>query len=242
MKSCLCFAVAMLSVTPGWAGEGEQRRSLNRLERVTGGSADHYQSVVSPAHDEVFFSRGWKLSTQIYRQSLGPVALGGGMKPWAPEDFDSKDPALSPSGTQLAYVSFRSHARGQICIEPTARPLALGDRCLAPGRGNVSQPTWYGEDEVLYLAAEPGSVLQQLIRHNLTTDEQEVVVKDSIFAFTVHPSGRYVVYTSQPKPGDKTPVAKPPTSIAGADDDFDDTEDDMREKINIKVIEGLKNS
>ena len=107
-SSLLLLTFCATSVQANEAGE---RRSLNRLERVTGGSSDHYQSSVTPGEDEVFFSRGWKLSTQIYRQSLGPVALGGGMQPWAPDDFDTKDPALSPSGKQIAYVSFRSHAR-----------------------------------------------------------------------------------------------------------------------------------
>ena len=157
------------------------------LERVTVGPSDNYQAQVDASQQQLVFTRSQNLLSGIWLQQLET----GSSRALLPADHDSKDPALSPDGKQLAMTLFRFDAPGDICIQ-SLQDGALN--CLQQPGSREGSPFWINNRQLGYLQTHPLTRQTELKIHNLDSQQATPLLKGHISAPSASSDGQWLVY------------------------------------------------
>lgn len=90
----------------------QQKNEFILPRRLTVGPGDHFQTAFLEGQQMIYYSASVNMAVKIMSQDL----LTGRSKPLLEEIYDSKDPVLDESGSRLAFTSYQSDARGDICV------------------------------------------------------------------------------------------------------------------------------
>ena len=121
-----------------------QKHELILPERITIGASDNFQAVPSADEARIYHSGSSNLAVRLYVQDTAQ----GFTKPLLDERFDSKDPALSPSGERMLFTHFGRDSRGDICA------FELKDkkiRCFSNRTTEDQQGFWIDEERIGFL-------------------------------------------------------------------------------------------
>jgi len=182
------------SVTAFAAAEVRMPR-LENLEKLTVGPDNHFQVAISPSEERIYFTRSRNLATRLFWRGLKGFQALGVVEPFVKAEFDTKDPSISPDGTRIAYTSYESQARGDVCVQNISdgkgTPLACADE-----RATSEQPFWLGNQRIAFIRRPTGSNLAQLVSFDLTTREKKVLFEDQILSAHADSASRWIVYSS----------------------------------------------
>ncbi|MFK7160778.1 hypothetical protein V6U78_06980 [Marinospirillum sp. MEB164] len=183
------YLIAALSLTPlasALAQEVDWRHNrLLSLEKITVGPADNYQSQLDG--QRLFFTRHANLLPQLMEQQRAD----GRLRQLLPDEYDSKDPALSPDGRWLALTSFRRSALGDICLIDPNRPRS-SFRCLTSADQRQRHPFWLDANTLGFVQTQGDQ--QQIWAYHLPSDQQELLLAGQFAAVNASPDGRYLIY------------------------------------------------
>jgi hypothetical protein len=94
------------------AASGPQPRAVRVPARVTAGASDQLLGDLAPNGHDLYFVSDRDATTQVYMQDLrrgGPTLVFD-------HDGDATHPRVSPDGSRLLYISFKSDATGDACV------------------------------------------------------------------------------------------------------------------------------
>lgn len=167
------------------------------LEKITVGPVDNYQAVIDESKGALFFTRHQNLLSNLVKQDL----TTGITQYLLPNDYDSKDPALSPDASQLAVTLFRFDALGDVCL----LPLKQGElKCITKSGSREWQPFWVSNNQVGYLRQSISQATTQLVIHSLTNNSDQVIVSGQLSAPAASTHGQWLIYNreaTQQQPG-----------------------------------------
>ena len=197
------FFVATLALFPlfsAWNMEATAAAELRMprletLEKLTVGPDNHFQVAVSPSEERIYFTRSTNLATRLFWRGLKGYQALGQVEPFVKAEFDTKDPALSPDGLRIAFTSFESQARGDICVQNVASNGAANSLC-ADEKSASEQPFWLGNQKVGYIRRPTGSNKSQLVVFDLSSREKKVLFEDQILSAHADSASRWIVYSS----------------------------------------------
>lgn len=168
---------------------------LESLEKLTVGPDNHFQVAITPSEDRIFFTRSTNLATRLFSRGLKDSRALGQVEPFVKAEFDTKDPALSPDGARIAFTSFESQARGDVCVqrvnaEKTAEAICAGEKSAS------EQPFWLGNQKIGYIRRPTGSNKAQIMSFDLASKEKRTILEDQILSAHADSSVRWIVYSS----------------------------------------------
>jgi hypothetical protein len=117
------------------------------------------------------------------------------VEPFVKAEFDTKDPALSPDGSRIAYTSFESQARGDICVQSVAA-LATTKPVCADEKVASEQPFWLGNAQVGYIRRPTGSNKAQVVIFDTASRAKKVLFEDQVLSATADPASRWIVFSA----------------------------------------------
>lgn len=191
-----CAAVLLLILGPNpkaWPQSASEKRlkalsGLIEMQKLTVGPFDNFQPTIKNDDSGVFFVRKTGLTNQIYFQKLPHTDP----KPFVLSNSDSQQPEISPSGENLAYLSFEDRSLGDICITPTT---AFKPKCLNMKEGQISSPFWIKNDELGYLVKDVKTGASRIVARDINTG---LVTREfgagSIWSPTVSRGGQFLSY------------------------------------------------
>jgi len=190
----LALCSGALSVSSGFAAEAVRMPRLETLEKLTVGPDNHFQVAISASEERIYFTRSSNLATRLFWRGLKGFESLGQVQPFVKAEFDSKDPALSPDGRRIAFTSFESAARGDICVQ-TIENGQSANLC-AEEKSASEQPFWLGSDVIGYVRRPTGANKAQLVTFNLASKEKRVLFEDQILSAHADKDSRWIVYSS----------------------------------------------
>lgn len=157
------------------------------LEKVTVGPTDNYQAVIDSESNLLFYTRHQNLLSSLVKQDLNTGISSNLLA----EDYDSKDPALSPNTNQLALTLFRFDALGDVCV----LPLKQGElNCLTKSGSREWQPFWVSNQQVGYLRRAISQKTTELVLHSLDNNSSQVIISGQISAPAASGDGKWLIY------------------------------------------------
>lgn len=203
----LCLCSTFLAA----AQANERMPRMETPEKLTVGPDNHFQVAITPSEEKLFFTRSTHLATRLFWRGLKGYQALGQVEPFVKAEFDTKDPSLSPDGSRIAYTSFESQARGDICVQGTAAPASAKPLC-ADEKAASEQPFWLGNGQVGYIRRPTGSNKAQLVIFDTASRAKKVLFEDQILSATADPASRWIVFsalqTSTAQEGSEIPVFK----------------------------------
>lgn len=185
-RGCLVAALSLSPLASLLAQEIDWRHNrLLSLEKITVGPADNYQSQLDA--QRLFFTRHENLLPQLMEQQR----TDGRLRQLLPDEYDSKDPALSPDGRWLALTSFRRSALGDICLIDPNRPRS-SFRCLTSSEYRQRHPFWLDAHTLGFVQTQGQQ--QQIWSYHLPSGQQELLLAGQFAAVNASPDGRYLIY------------------------------------------------
>lgn len=162
------------------------------LEKVTVGPTDNYQAVVDTNKQVVIYTRHQNLLSNLVKQAFAT----GISSHLLPDDYDSKEPALSPDASQLAFTLFRFDALGDVCLLPLAEEKNQSQQvnCITQKGSREWQPFWVNQQQLGYLRRGFSQTSTELVLHSLTDNTQQPVVSGQISAPAASPDGQWLIY------------------------------------------------
>lgn len=179
---------ALLAQTTDW-----RSNRILPLERVTVGPSDNYQAQVNSVTRQLIYTRNQNLISNIWLHHLDT----GTGRPLLPADHDSKDPAISPDGQQLAMTLFRFDAPGDICILPLPRGHL---NCLQKPGTREWSPFWLNNQQLGYLQTHPLTRETELRVHDLDSGQDMLLLQGHISAPSASSDGQWLVYHRRDNP------------------------------------------
>lgn len=180
------FSSQLIAATPiDW-----RNNRILPLEKITVGPTDNYQAVVAADKGVIFYTRHQNLLSNLVKQDL----TTGITQYLLPDDYDSKDPALSPDASQLAVTLFRFDALGDVCL----LPLAEGElQCITKSGSREWQPFWINNQQLGYLRQGISQTTTELVIHSLTDNSSQVLVTGQLSAPSASPTGQWLIYNRE---------------------------------------------
>ncbi|GLR65180.1 hypothetical protein [Marinospirillum insulare] len=165
------------------------------LEKVTVGPTDNYQAVIATNNDFIYYTRHQNLLSSLVKQDLKT----GISSYLLANDYDSKDPALSPDASQLAVTLFRYDALGDVCLLPLNEAKAKQSvNCLTKSNSREWQPFWVNNQQLGYLRKSLNQATTELVLHSLATNRQQVITQGQLSAPAASSDGQWLVYNREP--------------------------------------------
>ncbi|MBE0507349.1 MAG: PD40 domain-containing protein [Marinospirillum sp.] len=184
----LLLGASLLPGSPLQANPTDWRNNrVLPLERVTVGPSDNYQARMNTATRQLVYTRSQNLISAIWLQQLD---IGTG-RPLLPADHDSKDPAISPDGQQLAMTLFRFDAPGDICIQPLPEGTLS---CLQQPGSREWSPFWINNQQLGYLQTHPLTRQTELKIHHISSKQDTSLLQGNISAPAASSDGQWLVY------------------------------------------------
>jgi hypothetical protein len=168
---------------------------LENLEKLTVGPDNHFQVAIAPSEERIYFTRSRNLATRLFWRGLKGFQALGKVEPFVKAEFDTKDPALSPDGNRIAYTSYESQARGDVCVQNISDGKGTPFVC-AEEKAASEQPFWLGNQRIAFIRRPSGSNTAQLVSFDLNTREKKVLFEDQILSAHADASSRWIVYSS----------------------------------------------
>lgn len=191
----LFVSVCGLNISQAFAQQSVRMPRFENPEKLTVGPDNHFQVAIGGQEDRLYFTRSSNLATRLFWRGLKGSESLGQVKAFVKAEFDTKDPALSFDGNKIAFTSFESQARGDVCVQDAGSPATAKQLC-ANEKAASEQPFWISPDNVGYLRRPVSSGKVQLIDWNIRTNDKKVILEDQIFSAHADPLGRWVVYAS----------------------------------------------
>lgn len=167
------------------------------LEKITVGPTDNYQAVIDEKQQLIFYTRHENLISSLVKQSL----TTGISSSLLPNDYDSKDPTLSPDATHLALTLFRFDALGDVCLLPlneTLKGKKEGElRCITKSSSREWQPFWLNNQTLGYLRRGISQTTTELVIHSLENNTQQVLLSGQISAPAASADGQWIIYNRE---------------------------------------------
>jgi len=190
MKRLAAAALIGVTALPLQASPPDWRNNQLLLpEKVTVGPSDNYQAQFDANQQRLFFTRHQTLVSQVVEQHLETGQTRELLSP----DHDAKDPALAPDGQSLAITSFRRNALGSVCVLPLQGEGQQLD-CITEDGQRAWLPFWVNQHTLGYLRRSSQGREQELVFHDLNTQQVEVRAQGQLSAPSVSSDGRYLVY------------------------------------------------
>lgn len=192
----------LLSVLPmtiglmasGGFGNTAVPKRYHPLKKVTVGPYDSYQS--SAVGSLIFFTKNLRPATGIY------VKFAGGNESWPVLSnlASSRDPSPSPDGRFLAFTWFKHDAKGNVCIKPipahfSDKPDDQHVRCFSGSDSQDHSPFWISPTELGFVSRDFGDKSYSLIRQNIETNDQTVLISGLSSAPVLSPDGDLLAYS-----------------------------------------------
>lgn len=178
----------ILVASAGVAGVGTKSQKLASITKLTVGPFDNYQSTVNDEETVLYYTRSRNFSSEVMQVDLKTFSVHA----ITAVDSDSKNPAVSPDGQQVAITYFKDDAKGDVCLV-----VAGQVRCITgPGQGE-SSPFWVGNNRIGYLQSNDAGDKSKVIIFDIGTGKSDIVVEGDAHSPSVSHSGKSLVYKVQ---------------------------------------------
>ncbi|MBF0220087.1 MAG: PD40 domain-containing protein [Gammaproteobacteria bacterium] len=196
----LFISLTHAATTPEPESQSSWRENrLIPLERITVGPWDNFDPTARSDNDTLYFTRSQNQIPRIYLHKISQRQS----QPLPGIEGDSKDPALSPNGKQLAYTAYHSDSRGDVCLLDL---LQEEKHCLTSNNESDRSPFWIDNQHLGFLSKPPQENNWQLRVMNLHSSAQQTLLSGQISAATASHSGRYIILNQQLDNGQRQTV------------------------------------
>lgn len=190
------------------------------LEKVTVGPTDNYQAVIDTQQQRVIYTRHQNLLSNVVQQAF-TTGISSNL---LPNDYDSKEPTLSPDASQLAFTLFRFDALGDVCLLPLVETLETDIKtdtdtekttqsqpvnCITQKGSQEWQPFWVNNQTLGYLRRGFNQTSTELILHSLTDNTQQRLLSGKISAPAASPDGQWLIYHREGDASKRNKAVKP---------------------------------
>jgi len=187
----LCSANLVWAQETSSVQQNKTEKKLIQPEKMTVGPFDNYQSTIAPGQEVFFYTQNVRLSSLIFKQKLKDAHPEEAPVQWSQDNYDTKDPSLSPDGQWLAYTSFLHHARGQVCYK-YATPNTAPEYCV--NQTPTEAPFWINAQTLGYILKDEYQKDHQIIAHDITTHRTRVLVTDAVLSASINPTQDWLAY------------------------------------------------
>ncbi len=169
-----------------------ERNQFVPLKKLTVGPFDNYQGQVIESRHQLIFTRTETLAPQIMTLNLSE----GTEKQFLNFASDSKDPAVSPDGKNVAYTLFKNQSLGEICYR--SLEINSAKKCLAKKSVSHSSPFWIGSNKIAFLAENIETETISVMEFDLAANTSRPILTGRITSPTSDPLGTMLAYAEIP--------------------------------------------
>jgi hypothetical protein len=161
-------------------------------ERLTAGPADQYLGALGPDGRTLYFVSNEESTAQIYAQDIER----GIPRLLFDEVADTSWPRPSPDGRHLLYISYRTDAKGDVCVRDLDAAGAAGPRrCLTDDKTADVQAIWMPDGGSIAVVMRAGLHDDfELRRVGLDGARGDVLVPGNLTSPAISPDGRWLAY------------------------------------------------
>ncbi|HPI41381.1 MAG TPA: hypothetical protein PLJ21_11295, partial [Pseudobdellovibrionaceae bacterium] len=159
---------------------------LLKLEKVTVGPYDHFQSTSSDSNHLIYFTQKVNLSPRILSLDL----KSGQAHEFLEISSDSEQAQQSPDGKKIAYIYYKNHSRGELCTRDIESKISF---CLPNQKNEVFSPFWINEDKIGYITKEQDSKISNIHVYTLSKKLDHLLLKGTYLYAQASSDGKYLI-------------------------------------------------
>lgn len=192
--SILVFAACSRSLSDNGPSEQFERETEPKFFepfQLTAGSESNFSPDLSPDGQYIYYTSDRSGNKDIWRKK----ASGGFAKPLSIHSADDLAPVISPDGDQIAFISRRHDAAGDVHVMGVKGEKKASIKGIQHPLFEDSEPAWFPDGKrLLFASRRPGEQVPMLMTADLSTLKAEALGSVQGTQAKVFPDGRRIIF------------------------------------------------